>query len=185
MMVDLKSDEIENPVTGERIVFRAGMGDPMAEVLAFDFFVRPGGGVFVPHVHERQTETIRVLEGRLVCGMPGAEREIGPGQVVEFAPGEGHVLHAVGDVEVKAYVEFRPAGAAESFLRNYFGLCRDGKSTAKGDLPLAQVALLMPTHGLWRADIPLLAQRILFTVLRPIARLRGLRPTYPRYTSGA
>jgi quercetin dioxygenase-like cupin family protein len=175
------NDQIENPVTGERIVFREGMGDPAAEVLAFDFFVRPGGGVFVPHMHEHQTETIRVVQGRLVCGMPGAVREVGPGEGVTFQPGEGHVLHAVGPDEVKAYVEFRPAGGAESFLRNYFGLCRDGKSTDKGDLPLAQIALLMPKHGNWRADIPLLAQRLLFAVLEPIAWLRGYRPTYARY----
>lgn len=175
------SREIENPVTGERIVFREGMGDPAAPVLSFDFFVRPGGGVFVPHMHEHQTETIRILAGRIVCGMPGAEREVGPGEVVTFEPGQGHVLHAVGPDEVRAYVEFRPAAGAESFLRNYFGLCRDGKSTEKGDLPLSQIALLMPKHGNWRADIPLLAQRVLFTLLGPIARLRGYRSTYARY----
>lgn len=174
-------NEIENPVTGERIVFREGVGDPHAAVLAFDFFIRPGGGVFVPHLHAHQRETIKVLAGRLVCGMPGSEREVGPGEVVTFEPGEGHVLHAVGSDEVRARVEFRPAGDAESFLRNYFGLCRDGKSSEKGDLPLPQIALLMPEHGNFRADIPLLAQRILFALIKPFAKLAGYRSRYPRY----
>lgn len=182
-MTHSRDNEIENPVTGERIVFREGVGDPQAEVLAFDFFVRPGGGVFVPHLHAHQRETIQVLAGRLVCGMPGSEREVGPGEVVTFEPGEGHVLHAVGPEEVRARVEFRPAGEAESFLRNYFGLCRDGKSTDKGELPFAQVALLMPVHGNFRADIPLLAQRILFALVTPFAKLAGYRPRYARYAA--
>jgi quercetin dioxygenase-like cupin family protein len=178
----MSSDTIENPVTGERIVFRHGMGDPHAAVLGFDFYVAPGGGVFVPHLHHSQSETIRVIAGRMRCGMLGHEREVGPGESVTFAPGEGHVLNSVGAEELHAYVEFRPAGRAESFLRNYFGLCRDGKSNAKGDLPLSQLAVLMPPHGNWRADIPLLAQKLLFTVLRPLGWLRGFRSSYRRYT---
>lgn len=177
----MTNNEIENPVTGERVVFRTGMGDPDAPVLAFDFYLRPGGGVFVPHQHTAQEESIRVIKGRIRCGMPGAEREVGPGETVTFAPGEGHVLHAVGEEGVEAYVEFRPAGNAESFLRNYFGLCRDGKSNAKGDLSLPQIAMLMPAHGNLRADIPRLAQRVLFTLLRPIAWTLGYRARYPRY----
>jgi quercetin dioxygenase-like cupin family protein len=179
----MSDDTIDNPVTGERIVFRVGMGDPSAPVLGFDFFVRPGGGVFVPHFHRGQSETLRVITGRMRCGLPGAEREVGPGQSVTFAPGEGHALASVGAEELHAYVEFRPAGRAESFLRNYFGLCRDGQSDAKGELKLTQVAVLMPAHGTWRADIPVLAQRVLFTLLRPISWMRGRRASYPRYTA--
>lgn len=176
-------NEIENPVTGERVVFREGVGDPEADVLSFDFFVKPGGGVFVPHLHLEQTEIIRVIKGKLRCGLPGQEREVGPGEVVTFLPGEGHVLHAVGAEEVQAFVEFRPALRAESFLRNYFGLCRDGRSDSKGDLPLPQIALFMPHHGNWRADIPLAAQRVLFAILRPFGRWMGYREVYPEYNT--
>lgn len=177
----MDADQIENPITGERIIFREGTGDNTAPVLGFDFYVRPGGGVFVPHCHDTQSETLNVLSGRLRCGMPKNTREIGPGETVSFASGEGHILESLGPEELHAYVEFRPAGHAESFLRNYFGLCRDGKSDAKGDLALPQIAMLMPAHGVWRADIPKPAQRILFAILRPVSWLAGLRSRYPKY----
>ncbi len=174
---------IENPVTKERVVFKEGMGNPNAPVLAFDFFLEPGGGVFVPHLHLTQTETLRVRQGRLRAGLPGKEKEYGPGDEVVLAPGQGHTLCNVSEGPFEAAVEFRPAGNAESFLRNYFGLCRDGRCDAKGELPLLQIALLMPAHDNWRADIPLLAQKVLFTILRPIARLLGYRASYPAYVA--
>lgn len=177
----MDGNQIENPITGERIIFREGAGDSTAPILGFDFFVKPGGGVFVPHCHEAQSETLKVMAGRLRCGMPGKTRDVVAGETVTFASGEGHTLESVGPEELHAYVEFRPAGHAESFLRNYFGLCRDGKSDKKGDLPLPQVAMLMPAHGVWRADIPRLAQKILFTLLKPVSWLVGLRSRYPKY----
>lgn len=178
-----ESDVIENPVTRERVVFRAGVGDPRAEVLGFDFHLGVGGGVFVPHMHLAQSETIQVRRGRLRCGLPGAQRELHAGDTATFEPGRGHTLEVVGNEPVEAFVEFRPAGRAESFLRNYFGLCRDGRCDPRGELSLLQVSLLMPAHDNWRADIPLVAQRVLFTVLRPIAWLLGYRAEYPRYAA--
>jgi quercetin dioxygenase-like cupin family protein len=174
-------NEIINPITGERIVFRDGMGDEAAPVLAFDFFLKPGGGVFVPHFHESQIETIVINKGKLVCTTEGREVQLGAGEKIVFKPGQGHTLYAAGSEEFHAFVEFRPAGKAESFLRNYFGLCRNGKSDHLGNLSLLQVSLLMPFHGNWRADIPILAQKFLFLILQPIAKLMGYKETYPEF----
>ena len=93
-------NEIENPVTGERVVFREGVGDPEADVLSFDFFVKPGGGVFVPHLHLEQTEIIRVIKGKLRCGLPGQEREVGPGEVVVIPAGTPQRIAAFGDEDL-------------------------------------------------------------------------------------
>ncbi len=179
------TDRIENPVTGETIVFREGVGDPSAPVLSLDFTIQKGGGVFVPHLHRFQTETIHVRSGRLRAGLPGAQREIGPGEHVVLTPGTGHTLENLSDGPLEAFVEFRPAGGAERFLRNYFGLCREGRCDRQGNPALLQIALLMPAHDNWRADIPLVAQRVLFTILRPIAWLLGYRAHYPRFARGS
>lgn len=48
---------------------------------------------------------------------------------------------------------------------------------------LLQIALLMPAHGNFRADIPLVAQRVLFTILRPVAWLLGYRSSYAQYAA--
>lgn len=177
-------DEIVNPVTGERVIFRDGAGDPAASVLRFDFYLKPGGGVFVPHQHLGQQETLEIVRGTLQCRLPDGERTVSAGQRVVFAPRVGHTLCNVGDDELHARVEFRPAGRAEEFLRNYFGLCRDGHSDARGELPFLHLAVFMPRYGNYRADIPLIAQRVLFFLLRPIGWLRGYRARYPRYAAG-
>lgn len=175
-------DSISNPVTGERVVFLEGAGDPKAPRLTFDFFLAPGGGVLVPHQHLRLTETLHVRAGVLLAGPPGQERRVGPGESITFTPGQGHTLKNVGEGELHAFTEFTPAGTAESFLRNYYGLCRDGFTDASGELPLPALAMLIPAHDNWRADIPIWVQRALFFVLRPVAWLRGFKPTYPQYS---
>lgn len=182
-MTNVRDREIENPVTGERIVFGAGMGDPDAPSLCFDFYLAPNGGVFVPHLHLGQQETLEIVRGQLACTLPDGERTVRAGERVTFAPRTGHTLRNTGSDELHARVEFRPAGRAEEFLRNYFGLCRDGHSDKTGELPLLHLAVFMPRYGNYRGDIPLLAQRFLFTLLRPVGWLLGYRATYPRYAA--
>jgi hypothetical protein len=41
---------IENPVTGERFTFTHTAASTGGELLAFDFVLRPGGAVPIPHV---------------------------------------------------------------------------------------------------------------------------------------
>lgn len=176
-------DTIENPVTGERVVFLEGVGDPNAPRLTFDFYLRPGGGVLVPHQHLRLTETLHVRSGALLARPRGQERLVGPGESITFTPGQGHVLKNAGEGELHAFTQFTPAGTAESFLRNYYGLCRDGFADSNGELPLPALAMLIPAHDNWRADIPLIVQRALFFLLRPVAWLRGFKATYSQYAA--
>ena len=42
---------LENPVTGERFTFTDTAATTGGELLAFDFALRPGGAVPMPHVH--------------------------------------------------------------------------------------------------------------------------------------
>lgn len=128
------------PVTGERVVFLEGVGDPSAPRLTFDFYLRPGGGVLVPHQHLRLTETLHVRSGALLAGPPGQERLVGPGESITFTPGQGHVLKNAGEGELHAFTDLTPAGSAESFLRNDYGLYRDGFAESNGELPLPALA---------------------------------------------
>ena len=58
-------DTLENPVTGERFTFTHTAASTGGELLAFDFALRPGGAVPIPHVHPIQTERFEVTEGRM------------------------------------------------------------------------------------------------------------------------
>jgi hypothetical protein len=54
---------LENPVTGERFTFTDTAASTDGKLLAFDFALRPGGKVPVPHVHPIQTERFEVVAG--------------------------------------------------------------------------------------------------------------------------
>src|ERR671933_1408848 len=78
---------LENPVTGERFTFTATAATTDGELLAFDFALRPGGAVPIPHVHPIQTERFEVTEGRMRfrVGLKTVIAEAG--DVIEVEPG--------------------------------------------------------------------------------------------------
>ena len=73
---------IENPVTGERFTFTHTAASTDGELLAFDFALRPGGKVPVPHVHPIQTERFEVVAGevRFRLGLRTLRRRPGRGR---------------------------------------------------------------------------------------------------------
>lgn len=50
-------------MTGERCTFTDTAASTGGELLAFDFALRPGGAVPIPHVHPVQTERFEVVDG--------------------------------------------------------------------------------------------------------------------------
>ena len=56
-------DTIENPVTGERIVFRKTSRETNGEAVVIETYVQPNGFVAAAHVHPSQEERFEVLRG--------------------------------------------------------------------------------------------------------------------------
>src|SRR3954449_9221606 len=67
-------DTLENPVTGERFTFTDTARSTGGELLAFDFALRPGGAVPIPHVHPIQTERFEVTRAHEVPRGPAQDR---------------------------------------------------------------------------------------------------------------
>lgn len=172
-----RSATIVNEHTGEWIRFKQGSDD----VCNFEFRVSPRGGVFVPHMHLRQSERIMLLEGELTVVVNGVRQRLRAGESLLLPPRTRHSLDNTGTIEAVADVTFTPAGRTELFLRNIFGLARDGRTKANGDISLLQAAILLPYCDIYRADIPLLVQKVLFATLRPFSRLAGYRAGYAQY----
>ncbi len=168
---------IVNDKTGERIRFKTGPD----HVCNFEFRVSPRGGVFVPHLHLHQSERIVLLEGELTVVVNGVPRRLRAGESLVLPPTTRHTLDNTGTIEAVADVTFTPAGRTELFLRNIFGLARDGRTKANGDISLLQAAIMLPYCDIYRADIPLFVQKALFAILRPFARLAGYRARYAQY----
>ena len=69
-------DTLENPVTGERIVFRKTAADTGGALVLVECVVQPGGAVAAAHVHPHQEERFEVLRG--ASGSGSAARRAWP-----------------------------------------------------------------------------------------------------------
>src|SRR5918996_3067801 len=123
---------LENPVTGERFTFTHTASSTDGELLAFDFALRPGGAVPVPHVHPIQTERFEVVEGLMRFRVGRRTVLAGPGDVVEVAPGVAHSFANAGEEEAKLRVEVRPALAMEEMFAEVIAMARAGRMTKRG-----------------------------------------------------
>jgi quercetin dioxygenase-like cupin family protein len=159
---------LENPVTGERFTFTDTAATTGGELLAFDFALRPGGAVPVPHVHPIQTERFEVVAGRMRFRIGLRTRLAGPGDVIEVAPGVVHSFANAGDDEARLRVEVRPALAMEDMFAEVVAMARAGRMTRRG-LPRnpLDLAVLARRYD-QEAHAPLLsvgAQRLLLAPL--------------------
>jgi quercetin dioxygenase-like cupin family protein len=170
---------LSNPVTGERFTFTHTAASTGGELLAFDFALRPGGAVPLPHVHPVQTERFEVTAGRMRFRVGLRTIIAGPGDVVQVAPGVIHSFANAGDEEARLRVEVRPALAMEEMFAEVIALARAGRMTKRG-LPRnpLDLAVLARKYD-QEAHAPLLSvgmQRLLlaplvFSARRPRASL--------------
>src|SRR3954469_21573481 len=109
-------DRIENPVTGERLVFHETAAETNGERVVFEAIVRPGGFVAAAHVHPFQTERFEVLEGQLALRRGDEELTVGPGEGATGEPGTPHRFENAGDPDVRFLCEVRPALAFASLI---------------------------------------------------------------------
>jgi hypothetical protein len=55
-------DMLENPITGERLLFRKTSSDTGGEAVVLETFVKPDGFVAAAHVHPYQEERFEILK---------------------------------------------------------------------------------------------------------------------------
>jgi hypothetical protein len=172
---------IENPRTGERIVFQHTSRETDGEFVEFDHYLRPGPSAFAEHVQLNQEERFEIVSGAARYRLSGAERQAEPGEVVVIPPGAYHInCWADGSDELHLRHSFRPALGNEDFFETLFALARLGKTNAKGEVNLLQLAVIgseieSQTYG---AGIPVSLQRLGLPVLAGLGRLLGYQARY-------
>ena len=174
---------LENPVTGERFTFTHTAASTNGELLAFDFALRPGGAVPIPHVHPAQTERFEVVEGLMSFRVGLRTRLAGPGDVVEVAPGVRHSFANAGRGEAQLRVEVRPALAMEEMFAEVIAMAQGGRMTRRG-LPrnVLDLALLARTYDR-EAHAPLLSVGVQRLLLAPLVFLARRRRALPAMSS--
>lgn len=111
-------DELVNPVTGLRTVFRKTAQETGGQLLQVDWIGDPGWTTGPDHVHPRQEERFEVLSGKVGLRVGGVERVLGEGEAITAPAGFAHAAwNASSDDEVHVLVDFRPALRTERALR--------------------------------------------------------------------
>lgn len=164
----------ESPVTGERMEVL----DASADRLVIDFRIAPGGAVPLEHVHPSMTESFRVHEGELSLRVDGQVTVAGAGDHHIVEPGVPHAWWNAGDVEARVTLELSPPGRFSQLISTMFQLARDGETDSNGRPSPLQLALTARElrDTAYVSKPPLLAQKVLFALLAPLARMRGHRP---------
>jgi mannose-6-phosphate isomerase-like protein (cupin superfamily) len=162
---------LENPVTGERFTFTHTAASTGGELLAFDFALRPGGAVPIPHVHPIQTERFEVVDGRMTFRVGLRKLHVGPGDVVEVQPGVAHSFANAGEDEARLRVEVRPALAMEEMFTEVVAMARAGRMNRRG-IPrsVLELAVLARKYD-QEAHAPLVSVRLQRLLLAPLVFL--------------
>lgn len=180
-------DTIENPVTGERIVFRRTARETAGEAVVIEAFVQPGGFVAAAHVHPHQEERFQVLRGTVGFRVGRRRSVAGPGERLAVPPGTPHCFWNEGDDEAHFVCEVRPALRFEQLLETMFALAADGRTNRKGMPSPLRLAVIARHHF---DDVrlpfpPAWMQAAGLALAAPLGRLLGYEPTYDPRPAGA
>src|SRR6202165_2469678 len=99
---------IENPLHGERIRFLRTAPETNGELVQYESWLAPGGGVGAAHVHPIQESRFTVVSGTASFSIHGARFELGAGQQLTIPPRTAHCLWNAAGVEAHLLVEVRP-----------------------------------------------------------------------------
>jgi quercetin dioxygenase-like cupin family protein len=182
------ADRLENPVTGEVLIFHHTSEETNGEAVVVETIVRPDGFVAAAHVHPLQSERFEVVQGRLGFGVGDREILAGPGDVVTVAPGTPHRFWNAGESEARFICEVRPALQFESLIETMFTLANEGKTNRKGLPNPLRLAVIAKAHfDTVRLPFPPAAlQRVALAIGAPLGRALGYResaarPRHPAY----
>lgn len=173
-------DVLENPVTGERLVFRKTSRETGGEAVVVEAFVKPNGFVAAAHVHPNQEERFQVLTGSVGFRVGREKLVAGPGQRLTVPAGTPHKFWNAGEEEAHFVCEVRPALQFEQLIETMYGLAGDGKTNRKGMPNPLRLAVIARHHF---DDVrlpfpPAWMQRMGLALGAPLGRLIGYEATY-------
>ncbi len=175
---------LDNPITGERIIFRETAADTDGELLAIDLILAPDGHVPGAHVHPSQEERFEVLSGTMKFRLGRKKIIANAGDVVTVPAGSIHKFANAGDEPAHVRVEVRPALKMEQLFETTVALAKDGRTNAKGmPKPLELALFVREYEDEVRAPFP--PAPIVKTVMAPLAWIAKRRGHAERYAGPA
>jgi quercetin dioxygenase-like cupin family protein len=175
-------DRLENPATGEILVFHHTSEETNGESVVIETIVRPGGYVAATHVHPFQTERFEVLAGMVGFRIDGRELVARQGDELVVEPGTPHRFWNAGESEARFLAEVKPALRFESLVETMFTLAAEGKTNRKGLPNPFRLAVIARAHfDTVRLPFPpVWAQRVALGVGASVGKLLGYPETVSR-----
>ena len=173
-------DQIENPVTGERLVFHETASETGGGRVVFETIVQPGGFVAAAHVHPFQTERFEVLAGTLGVRRGGAASELRAGDTITVEPQTPHKFWNAGDTEVRFLCTVTPALQFERLIETMYSLAAAGKTNRKGMPSPLRLAVIANHHfdDVRLPTIPQSLQKLALVLGAPAGKLLGFTPNF-------
>ncbi|MFN7117340.1 MAG: cupin domain-containing protein [Saprospiraceae bacterium] len=179
----MTANVLHNPITGQQLIFLQTAATTHGQLLEMESRYPAHSKEPPPHYHPLQKETFLVLKGQMHVRMNGAVKIYNAGDTFIVAPNVVHSMWNDSAEETVVNWKVAPALQTEQFFRTAYGLAQDGKVNAEGTPNLLQTALLLSQHASeFRLAKPSFAvQRLIFGILKPIAKLMGYKAVYSKY----
>lgn len=164
---------IYNPVTGQQLTFVA----VSQQELVIEASYRAGSKEPLAHYHPVQEEYFEVLSGQLIVRLNNQLSTLHPGDTLRIPAGSVHSMWNSAAFPATVRWATRPALRTEEFHRVVFALAENGKVNAEGVPGLLLVSLLTKEfdHEFRLSRPPRWVQHLVFGLLRPFARMKGLQ----------
>lgn len=164
---------IYNPVTSQQLTFVAAS----RQELVIEASYWAGSKEPLAHYHPAQEEYFEVVSGQLTVRFNNQLSTLYPGDTLHIPAGSVHSMWNAAASPATVRWTTRPALRTEEFHRVVFALAENGKVNAEGVPGLLLVSLLTkefdPEFRL--AKPPRWVQHLVFGLLRPFARAKGLQ----------
>jgi quercetin dioxygenase-like cupin family protein len=172
-------DRLENPVTGEVMVFHRTAAETNGDSILVEVIVQPEGFVAAAHTHPYQTERFEIVEGVLGLQLGDQELVARPGDVAIVPPRTVHRFWNAGSKDARFLVEIRPALQFESLIETMFALAAEGKTNRKGMPNPLHLAVIAKAHfDTVRLPFPPESlQRVALAVAAPLGKALGYGET--------
>jgi quercetin dioxygenase-like cupin family protein len=174
---------ISNAITGQAIRFIQTAKDTDGKLLEMEATFGAHSTEPAPHFHPHQVEDFQILSGELTVRLFEKQYLFRKGDRLHIPKNTVHSMWNQSKQPTVVNWQVKPAMDTEYFLETATGLANDGKTNASGMPSLFQIALLINRFSnVFRLTKPgPMVQKVVFTLLTPIAYLLGYRPTYRKY----
>ena len=170
---------IQNNIAGFKLQWLQTAKDTNGAFVKCIMWLKPGAYMPVRHLHPRQTENFEIINGELKIECDGEIKILSKSESLTVPQGKPHQWWNTSSTdELQMMITMTPASNWETQMEQVFGIMN-----SKGKLSILQIMAMVQEYEMYIAGPPMFLQKIMSTVLYPVARMRGIKKFYSEYSS--